>query len=92
MDFSIDERKAMIQAVCQTKQIDEAAAEKDWWVTAVLYALFHTNISEYLLFKGGTSLSKGWNIINRFSEVATYNLVWTCISHAKNQTSASLVG
>lgn len=68
INFSIDERKAMIQAVCQTKQIDEAAAEKDWWVTAVLYALFHTNISEYLLFKGGTSLSKGWNIINRFSE------------------------
>lgn len=42
--------------------------EKDWWVTAVLYAVFHTSISEYLLFKGGTSLSKGWNIINRFSE------------------------
>ena len=67
-DFSIDERKAMILAVSQAKQIDEAAAEKDWWVTAVLYALFHTSISKYLLFKGGTSLSKGWNIINRFSE------------------------
>ena len=58
----------MIQAVSQAKQIDEASAEKDWWVTAVLYAIFHTSISEYLLFKGGTSLSKGWNIINRFSE------------------------
>ena len=68
IDFSIDERKAMILAVSQAKQIDEAAAEKDWWVTAVLYALFHTSISKYLLFKGGTSLSKGWNIINRFSE------------------------
>ena len=68
IDFSIDERKAMIQAVSQAKQIDEASAEKDWWVTAVLYAMFHTSISEYLLFKGGTSLSKGWNIINRFSE------------------------
>ena len=68
IDFSIDERKAMIQAVSQAKQIDEASAEKDWWVTAILYAMFHTSISEYLLFKGGTSLSKGWNIINRFSE------------------------
>ncbi len=67
-DFSVDERKAMILAVSQAKQIDEAAAEKDWWVTAVLYALFHTSISKFLLFKGGTSLSKGWNIINRFSE------------------------
>ena len=68
IDFSIDERMAMVYAVTQTKRIDEAAAEKDWWVTAVLYALFHTSVSEYLLFKGGTSLSKGWDIIDRFSE------------------------
>lgn len=68
IDFTIDERKAIIQAVSEAKQIDEASAEKDWWVTAVLYAMFHTSVSEYLLFKGGTSLSKGWNIINRFSE------------------------
>ena len=44
IDFSLDERKAMIQGVVEAKQIDEAAAEKDWWVTAVLYALFHTNL------------------------------------------------
>ena len=68
IDFSLEERKAMIQGVAEARQIDEAAAEKDWWVTAVLYALFHTSVSEYLLFKGGTSLSKGWDIINRFSE------------------------
>lgn len=68
IDFSLDERKAMIQGVVEARQIDEAAAEKDWWVTAVLHALFHTSVSEYLLFKGGTSLSKGWDIINRFSE------------------------
>ena len=29
IDFSIDERRAMIQAVSQAKQIDEASAEKD---------------------------------------------------------------
>jgi predicted nucleotidyltransferase component of viral defense system len=68
IDFSIDERKAMIQRVVDSKHIDEAAAEKDWWVTAVLYALFQTKATDYLLFKGGTSLSKGWNIIDRFSE------------------------
>ena len=68
IDFSLEEQKAMIQGVVEARQIDEAAAEKDWWVIAVLYALFHTSVSEYLLFKGGTSLSKGWDIINRFSE------------------------
>ena len=68
IDFSVDERKAMIQGVVEVKNIDEAAAEKDWWVTAILYALFQTKVAEYLLFKGGTSLSKGWDIIDRFSE------------------------
>ena len=47
IDFTIDERKAMIQAVSDEKQIDEASAEKDWWVTAVLYVIFHTSIGEY---------------------------------------------
>lgn len=68
IDFSADERKAMVQGVADVLRIDEAAVEKDWWVTAVLYALFKTKASAYLLFKGGTSLSKGWNIIDRFSE------------------------
>ena len=68
IDFSLDEKKAMIQGVVEARPIDEAAIEKYWWVTAVLYAIFHTSVSEYLLFKGGTSLSKEWNIISRFSE------------------------
>ena len=46
IDFSIDERRAMIQAVSQAKLIDEASAEKDWWVTAVLYAMFHTSSTD----------------------------------------------
>lgn len=68
IDFSIAERKAMIQRVVNSRNIDEASAEKDWWVTAVLYALFHMSSANYLLFKGGTSLSKVWDIINRFSK------------------------
>ncbi len=68
IDYPQDERQAMIQRVADVKQIDEPAAEKDWWVTVVLYALFHTQVADYLLFKGGTSLSKGWDFINRFSE------------------------
>ena len=68
INYSLAERKAMIQRVVEVRNIDEVAAEKDWWVTAVLYALFHTGVAKYLLFKGGTSLSKGWNLINRFSE------------------------
>ena len=68
IDYSVDERGALIAKVAKAKNIDQTAAEKDWWVTAVLYAVFHTSAADYLLFKGGTSLSKGWDIISRFSE------------------------
>jgi hypothetical protein len=44
------------------------AIEKDIWVTAVLRALFELPYSENISFKGGTSLSKCWNVIERFSE------------------------
>lgn len=48
--------------------INQVAIEKDWWVTVTLKALFQTDCHEALIFKGGTSLSKGFNIIERFSE------------------------
>ncbi len=68
LDLSIDERDAALQTVAERLDIDTPSVEKDWWVTAVLRALFQTSFAPYLLFKGGTSLSKGWQLINRFSE------------------------
>lgn len=44
------------------------AIEKDWWVVQVLAAIFELKVSKHLLFKGGTSLSKAWGLIERFSE------------------------
>ncbi len=44
------------------------AAEKDWWVSEILRIIFNMEIGKYLIFKGGTSLSKAWGLINRFSE------------------------
>lgn len=64
------ERMAIIQNVADEKNLEELAVEKDWWVTITLKALFSTSFAKYLLFKGGTSLSKGWKGIElkRFSE------------------------
>ena len=42
--------------------------EKDWWVVQTLALVFQMEISPHLVFKGGTSLSKAWNIIERLSE------------------------
>ena len=41
---------------------DLQTIEKDWWVTQVLRVLFSQPYAEHLSFKGGTSLSKAWNI------------------------------
>jgi hypothetical protein len=57
------------------QQVDEAmglqavSVEKDFWVCWTLRELFtHPDIGEHLTFKGGTSLSKAWKLIERFSE------------------------
>ena len=57
-----------IATVAKNMRLPEASVEKDWWVTAVLRALFSLPYAEHLSFKGGTSLSKCWNLIARFSE------------------------
>lgn len=44
------------------------AVEKDWWVTKTLLAVFDLEVAKHLVFKGGTSLSKAWGLIHRFSE------------------------
>lgn len=42
---------------------------KDYWVTRVLRAVAADSpLAGQFLFKGGTSLSKGWKLIDRFSE------------------------
>lgn len=44
------------------------AVEKDWWVVQALAIVFEMEIEKHLVFKGGTSLSKAWGLIDRFSE------------------------
>ena len=64
-------KELQLQVLEQTRSIeglDQQVIEKDWWVTQVLRALFDLPYSEHLSFKGGTSLSKCWGLIERFSE------------------------
>ena len=68
LNHTIDERIAMLQRAEEKFRINQVAIEKDWWVTVVLNALFKCSCADLLIFKGGTSLSKGWNLIERFSE------------------------
>lgn len=67
-DHNDTERMVMLQQAADAEGLPEYAVEKDWWVTMVLKAIFQTSMAEWLEFKGGTSLSKGWRLIDRFSE------------------------
>lgn len=57
---------ALLRIVAQEKSIDPALVEKDYWIMQGLYGLQQMGLTFEL--KGGTSLSKGFGIIGRFSE------------------------
>lgn len=66
--YSEQERLQLLDMAAAQKGLPRIAVEKDWWVTMTLKALSTTKYAPLMSFKGGTSLSKGWNLINRFSE------------------------
>lgn len=84
LDNKIEDKIYMIQRIVDLKNIDAESVEKDWWVTAVLKVLFGMSMAKYMYFKGGTSLSKGWNLIDRFSEdidIALYRDFFAEVQH-----------
>lgn len=71
VDFStLDnaEKAAIFAEIATQKGMKPFAVEKDWWVSRTLEIIFQMPIAKHLVFKGGTSLSKAWKLINRFSE------------------------
>jgi hypothetical protein len=66
--LSEDRRKEIFNQTAQKAGLPASSIEKDWWVTMVLKTVFELDFSDQFVFKGGTSLSKGWGLINRFSE------------------------
>ena len=61
-------KKNAYEQIAEEKGMSAFAVEKDWWVTQALTIIFEMDIAKHLVFKGGTSLSKAWNLIKRFSE------------------------
>lgn len=68
VELSLKERQTILSNIAEDKGIGDNAVEKDFWVSMVLKAIFSLPCSKGIVFKGGTSLSKGWNLIKRFSE------------------------
>ena len=68
LHYNEDEKLVMLQQTAAAKNVIEQAVEKDWWVSVILKTLSKTSWADFMQFKGGTSLSKAWSLINRFSE------------------------
>jgi hypothetical protein len=71
------QRAELFREAGSRRGIGSAVAEKDFWVCWVLKRLFaDPALKEHLVFKGGTTLSKVFGIIERFSEDVDLILDW----------------
>lgn len=62
------QRRTVFEQTARRIKLPVDAIEKDFWVTETLYALFSLPYADKMVFKGGTSLSKVWGVVRRFSE------------------------
>lgn len=78
--LSSAERRELFSETAARKGMTPAIVEKDFWVCWTLGRLFaHPDLSRLLMFKGGTSLSKVFNLIERFSEDIDLILDWRVV-------------
>jgi hypothetical protein len=81
-----EDRRDLFRATAQAMQVQEAIIEKDFWVCWVLDYLFQISPwKDQLAFKGGTSLSKVYNAIERFSEDIDLILDWRLLGYSANE-------
>lgn len=57
-----------IRFTAQQMKLKPEYIEKDYWVTYALFSIFKSEIGKETIFKGGTALSKCYQLIDRFSE------------------------
>jgi hypothetical protein len=84
------QRKELFALTATKMGIQPAAAEKDFWIVWALQQLFSMpDIAKHLCFKGGTSLSKAYGLIERFSEDIDLILDWRDLSEQDPQADRS---
>ena len=68
LELPADERRLYIEQAALRRNVSPVILEKDFWVCWLLGILFESEFANSLVFKGGTSLSKVFGVIERFSE------------------------
>ena len=81
INASPEERQRVFQTAAAALRIAPEMVEKDFWVCRILQKLFQDEaLRKILRFKGGTSLSKVFHLIQRFSEDVDLILDWRCVT------------
>jgi len=84
--LSAQERGELFRAAAQAMQVHEAVIEKDFWVCWVLdYLSQGSPWKNNVVFKGGTSLSKAYHAIERFSEDIDLVLDWRLLGYSADE-------
>jgi hypothetical protein len=68
LELPNEERRLYFEQAAANRGLSAIVLEKDFWVCWLLGVLFRSEFRESLVFKGGTSLSKVFRVIERFSE------------------------
>jgi len=84
------DKRDIFNEVSAKTDLPSAAVEKDWWVVRTLELVFDTSIAPHTVFKGGTSLSKAWGLIDRFSEDIDLALDRKFLGFNKTMTGSQL--
>lgn len=85
-----NERRDLFEDSATAQRTTPAVVEKDFWVTWILSKIFlDPFLSKHLVFKGGTSLSKVYGLIERFSEDIDLVLNWHLITEEKPEAKRS---
>lgn len=80
--LSADDRRELFHNTAAKIGLNDTIIEKDFWVCLTLDYLFHRSPwKEAVTFKGGTSLSKGYHLISRFSEDIDLILDWRVLGY-----------
>lgn len=84
--LSAEDRSDLFRNTANRMQMSDAIVEKDFWVCFTLDYLFHRSPwKDSITFKGGTSLSKAYHLINRFSEDIDLILDWRILGYSLNE-------
>lgn len=81
-----NDRHELFRNTADKMGLNDAIVEKDFWVCFTLDYLFHRSPwKDSITFKGGTSLSKAFHLINRFSEDIDLILDWRVLGYGKDE-------